>query len=147
MKTCLLLLGAILGIALMPSVVRAADDLHVIYEEGRAAYNAGMYEIAREKLNKVAAANPGHLPTQAMLAGINQKLGVDNSQLRKSYAGVVIEKIDFADVTLDEAVDAIRILSRKASNDKVSPNIIIKTPEIGKKTITISLTKVPPRRC
>ncbi len=142
MKTCLVLLLALLG-AFAPSPVRAADDLHVIYEEGRAAFNAGAFELAREKLNQVAAKNPNHGPTQAMLATINQKLGADNSQLRKAYGSVVLDKIDFADVSLEEAVEALRILSRKASGDKVSPNIIIKNPEIGKKTVTINLSKVP----
>ncbi len=49
-----------------------------------------------EKLSTVAERNPNHLPTQAMLAQIKQKIGVDNTKLRKAYSSVIIEKIDFA---------------------------------------------------
>lgn len=138
-----LAIAAVSAAMLMTSTVRAADDTHVLYEEGRAAFNAGAFELAREKLNQVAARNPNHMPTKAMLATINQKLGVDNTQLRKSYSSVVLEKVDFADVTVEEAIEALRILSKKASGDKVVPNIIIKSPEVGKKNVTLTLTNVP----
>lgn len=142
MKTLLLAL-AVLGTALISIPARAADDTYVLFEEGKAAFQAGQFEIAREKLNKVAERNPNHVPTQAMLAQIKQKLGVDNTKLRTAYAAVIIDKIDFADVSLEEAVDALRLLSKKASNDKVVPNIIIKSPEIAQKTVSLNLSKVP----
>ncbi|HSI64126.1 MAG TPA: hypothetical protein VLE43_13445 [Candidatus Saccharimonadia bacterium] len=143
MKTCLTLAIAVLGTALMSIPARAADDTYVLFEEGKAAFQAGQFEMAREKLSTVAERNPNHLPTQAMLAQIKQKIGVDNTKLRKAYSSVIIEKIDFADVSLEEAVDALRLLSKKASGDKVVPNIIIKSPEIGKKSVTLTLSKVP----
>ncbi len=143
MKTLLLLAAAALTSVMLPTPAPAADNTQALYEEGRALYHAGAYEQAREKLRQVAARNPNHAPTQAMLAAIHQQLGADNSQLRKAYAAVVLEKVDFADVTLEEALEALRILSRKASGDKVSPNIIIKSPEVGKKPVTISLSNVP----
>lgn len=143
MKTCLMLVIAVLGTALISIPVRAADDTYVLFEEGKAAFQAGQLEIAREKLNKVAERNPNHVPTQAMLAQIKQKIGVDNSKLRTAYASVIIEKIDFADVSLEEAVEALRLLAKKASGDKIVPNIIIKSPEIGQKTVSLNLSKVP----
>lgn len=143
MKTSLMLVIAILGTAFISVPARAADDTYVLFEEGKAAFQAGQFEIAREKLNKVAERNPNHVPTQAMLAQIKQKIGVDNTKLRTAYSSVVIEKVDFADVSLEEAVEALRMLSKKASGDKVVPNIIIKSPEIGKKNVTLTLSKVP----
>jgi tetratricopeptide (TPR) repeat protein len=142
MKTLLLAI-AVLGTALITVPARAADDTYVLFEEGKAAFQAGQFEIAREKLNKVAERNPNHVPTQAMLAQIKQKIGVDNTKLRNTYATVIIDKIDFADVSLEEAVEALRMLAKKASGDKVVPNIIIKSPEIGQKTVTLNLSKVP----
>ena len=137
------LLLAALCAALSPVAVRAQDDLHVIYEEGRAAFNAGQFELAREKLAYVLTKNPNHLPTQAMMAQITQKLGADNTLLRKSYEKIILEKIEFNEAPLDEALQAVRAFTRKATQDKVSPNIIVKHPEIGKKTVSLSLTNVP----
>jgi hypothetical protein len=146
MKSNLLLLCAVLCVVFGAPSARgqaANGDLQVIYEEGRAAFNAGQFDLAREKLNIVKARNPSHVPTLAMLTQINQKLGEDNSSLRKSYEGVMIEKVEFTDVELSEAIDAVRILSRKASKEKIVPNITLKTPEIGAKKINLSLTNVP----
>lgn len=143
MKTCLMLLIAVLGTALMSVPARAADDTYILFEEGKAAFQAGQFEIAREKLSKVAERNPNHTPTNAMLATIRQKIGVDNTKLRTAYSSVIIEKIDFADVSLEEAVEALRMLAKKASGDKVVPNIIIKSPEIAQKTVSLNLNKVP----
>lgn len=146
MMTCLklVLAAALAAIVIAPASVHVQDDgTYILFEEGRAAFQAGLYDIARQKLNRVKAKNPGHLPTQSLLAKIEQKIGPDNAALRKAYAEVIIEQVEFTDVTLDEAVEAVRILSRKASNNQVSPNIIIKSPELGKKTLTVKLTKVP----
>lgn len=143
MKTTLLLLLAAVLAAFAPSTVRAADDLHVVYEEGRAAFNAGQFDLARERLAYVLSKAPGHLPTQAMLAQIERQIGPDNTLLRKSYEKVILERVEFAEVTLDEALQAVRMLARKATQDKVSPNVIIKSPDLAKKPVTLSLSQVP----
>jgi hypothetical protein len=144
MKTKLPLLAVLLfGFSCQTSPLQAADDLHVIYEEGRAAFNAGQLELAREKLAIVKSRNPNHVPTLAMLSQIEQKLGMDNTMLRKSYETVIIDKIEFTEVELSEALQAVRILSKKASKEKIIPNIILKNPELGKKTVSINLTNVP----
>src|SRR5688572_12012510 len=104
MKTTILLLLAAVLAAFAPTSVRAADDIHVTYEEGRAAFNAGEYTLAREKLAQVIAKAPDHLPTRAMLAKIEAQLGPDNTMLRKSYEKIILDRVEFADVTLDEAL-------------------------------------------
>ena len=143
MKTLLLFIaGAALLIA-PAATLRAEDDLHVIYQEGRAAFFAGQFDVAREKLSKVLAKNPNHVETRAMMAQINQQIGPDNSILRKSYEKVILPKFEVSDVTLDEALQALRILARNASKGAVVPNIILKNPEIGKKPVSLNLTSVP----
>ena len=143
MKITILLAFAAAFAAMTPSSLRAADDLHVMYEEGRAAFAAGQYDLARERLSYVSSKAPGHLPTQAMLVQIERILGPDNTVLRKAYAGVILDRVEFADVTLEESLQALRMLSMKASQNKVIPNVIIKSPELGKKPVTLSLAKVP----
>ncbi len=125
------------------TTVLAGDDLHVVYQEGRAAFFAGQFDLAREKLSQVLVANPTHMETRAMIAQIDQKLGSENTVLRKSYEKIIIDKIEFTDVALAEAIEAVRIKSKQATGEKVIPNIILKDPELGKKVISINLSKVP----
>ena len=143
MKTTILLLLAAVLAAFAPVSVRAADDVYVSFEEGRAAFNAGHFEIAREKLAYVLSKSPDHVPTRAMLAQIEAQLGPNNTILRKTYEKVILDKVEFADVSVDEALQAVRFLSLKASQNKVAPNVIVKSPDIGKKTITLNLAQVP----
>lgn len=141
-KMLLLLAGAALLMAPAPRV-HAEDSLQVTYEEGRTAFFAGQYELAREKLTKVLQKNPTHQQTLAMMATIRQKLGEDNTALRKSYEKIVLPKFEVSEVTLDESLQALRILAKNASKGAVIPNIIVKDPELGKKTVTLSLTSIP----
>lgn len=144
MKTRLLSLLGISALALAfvtPSA--SAQNTQALYEEGKAAFNAGKLEIAREKLNEVARTNPSHVPTQAMLAQINQALAANNNELRNAYQKVIIDKIEFDKVELGEALDAVRILARKASNEQVTPNVILTNPDLAKQLVSINLTQVP----
>jgi len=125
------------------STVRAQEDLHSIYQEGRAAFFQGQFEIAREKLAIVLQKNPNHPESRAMMAQIVQKLGEDNTMLRKSYDKVIIPKYEVSEVTLDEALQALRIMAKNASKGTVTPNIVVKNPEIGKKQVSLNLTSVP----
>jgi hypothetical protein len=143
MKTLLLVAASALMLLAPAPTLRADDDLHTIYQEGRTAFFAGQYELAREKLSQVLAKNPHHPETLAMMAQIKMKLGEDNTVLRKSYDRVIIPKFEVNDVTLDEAIQAVRIMAKNASKGTVIPNIIIKNPEVGKKTVTLNLTSVP----
>lgn len=137
-----LLAGIVSALCLHTSAV-FAEDLHVVYQEGRAAFFAGQYDLAREKLSQVIAANPSHMETRAMIAQIDQKLGSENTALRKSYEKIIIDKIEFTEVALSEAIEAVRIKAKQATGEKVIPNIILKDPEIGKKLVSINLSKVP----
>ncbi len=137
----------IIGLGLLlhfgtPSI-HAEDDLHTIYQEGRAAFFAGQMDLAREKLSVVLAKNPTHPQTRAMMAQIEQQLGADNTLLRKSYEKVIIEKFEVNEAELNEALQALRVLAGKASGGKVIPNIILKDPALGKKHVTLNLTKIP----
>ncbi len=146
MKTNALLAALLVAttVWLGQSIARAADEpLHVLYQDGRAAFYAGQFDIAREKLAKVLAVNPNHTQSRAMMAQIEEKLGKDNVMLRKSYEKIIIDKIEFADVELSEAILAVRMKVKAVTQDKVIPNIILKTPEIGKKTVSLNLSNMP----
>lgn len=130
-------------VALIAPLQGHAQNIQALYEEGRALYNAGHLEQAREKLRVVAARNPDHVPTRAMLAQIQQILGVDNTTLKNSYEKIIIDKIEFDNVSLTEAIEAVRVFTRKATDQKVTPNIILKSPDLGERSISINLSNVP----
>lgn len=138
-----LLVGAAALLGLCVPTVRAQDDLHVLYEEGKAAFNAGQLELAREKLALVLARNPEHPQTRAMMIQIENKLGPNNTMLRKSYDKVIIEKFDVTEAELSEALQALKILAKNASGGKVIPNVIVRDPDLAKKPISLNLSKIP----
>lgn len=120
-----------------------AEDLNAVYQQGRAAFYKGDMETAQQLLSRAAAANPKHTETANMLAYIraNHK-GVDNT-LKNQYAAVVLPKVDMSDVTLTEAIEGLRALSKNASGGKVTPNVIIKGAELGQKKLSLSVANIP----
>lgn len=120
-----------------------AEDLNAVYQQGRAAFYKGDMETAQQLLSRAAATNPKHTETANMLAYIraNHK-GVDNT-LKNQYAAVVLPKVDMSDVTLTEAIEGLRALSKNASGGKVTPNVIIKGAELGQKKLSLSVANIP----
>lgn len=149
MKTKLLRLVSRAAVVAMAAFFLAASlkgadvkDLNTVFQQGRAAFYRGDIDTAKTLLTQVAAARSNHFETKALLAQINAYPKPDAS-LKKTYGGVVIPKIDFHDVTLAEAVQALGLMSKTASAGKVTPNIIVKNPEMAKKPITLNLANIP----
>lgn len=147
MKTLIRRVGVCLAAVSMMAVSAgsavAADDINQIFQMGRAAYYKGDMETAYQLLTQVEARNPRHFETKALLAQIRASKKPGLASVRKSYEGVVLPKIEFADVTLEEAVEGLRVLSKNASDGKVLPNIIIKDPALATKSLTLNLRNLP----
>lgn len=133
-------LAAFLCIALPAT---AADDMNTLYQQGRAAFYRGDFATAHKLLSQVAAANPRHTETANMLAYINANHKLVDASLEKQYAAVVLPKVEFADVTLGEAMEGLRIIAKNASNGKVTPNVIIRGEEVAQRKLSLSLSNVP----
>lgn len=130
-----LVAGASMGVA----PLRAADDIENLFKMGREAYYKGDLEQAQQLLTMVAAQNPRHQETRILLGDIRTKLRTTaGSSLKKKYEGVKLAKIEFTDVTLQEALDGLRALSKNASGGQVVPNFIVTDPKVG--TNKVSLT-------
>ncbi|MCE9518973.1 MAG: hypothetical protein K8R87_05345 [Verrucomicrobia bacterium] len=144
MKTHILwFIGVLTILGISPAALRAEDDIHVLYQEGRDAYNAGQFEIAREKLALVLLKNPEHPQTRAMMAQIELKIGADNTLMRKKFDKVILEKFEVDDVELGESIQALKIMAKNASGGKIMPNIIVSDSELGKKHVSLVLEKIP----
>ena len=119
-----------------------ATDLQKVFEQGRAAFYRGDYDLASRLLNQVAAANPRHEATRIMLATIATQPKLETN-LKATYAGVQIPKIELNGVTLDESLQALKVMAGNASGGKVTPNFIIKSPDLNKTLLTLSLANTP----
>ena len=139
LRTCALVIAA--GCSLI-TVVSAADDINTLFQQGRTAYYAGNFELAHKLLDQVHTMNPRHFETNALLGQINAQAKVEAS-LQKQYSAVVIPKFTVTDATLQESLEFLSMLSKKATGDKVQPNFIVKSPDLNKSTITLALTNVP----
>lgn len=139
-------LAAAFGLAVLmpaaPLTAQNAQDLKTLFELGRAAYHKGDLETARQLLSQVAAARPDHSETRNMLASI-QTYAKAVSPLKTTYGALIIPKVDFTEVTLTEALEGLGVMAKNASGGKVTPNFIVKSPELGKKLLTLNLTTLP----
>lgn len=133
----ILVMGAGLG------VVRAADDIENLFQMGRVAYYKGDLEQAHQLLSMVEQQAPRHQETRILLLDVRAKLNATGSSLKKKYEGVKIAKIEFAEVTLEEALDGLRALSKNASQGKMVPNFIVADQALKTKTLSLTLTDVP----
>ena len=133
----------LIGCSLFTAASPAADDISTLFQQGRTAYYNGNFELARQLLLKVQAKNPGHFETNALLGQINAQTKKGDASLQKQYAAVIIPKFDVTDASLQESLQALGILAKNASEGKVQPNFIVKSPDLNQAKITLALTNVP----
>ena len=139
-----LALALVVGASIGAASLHAADDIENLFQMGRAAYYKGDLEQAQQLLTMVAAQNPRHQETRILLGDIRTKLkSTAGSSLKKKYEGVKLAKIEFTDVTLQEALDGLRALSKNASGGQVVPNFLVTDPKLSEKKISITLTDMP----
>jgi len=139
-----LLLGLALS-ALLPVASHAADDKDVqtLFLMGRTAYHQGNIEQAKKLLTQVLQMNPKHFETRAILANINATMGPGQASLKTTYNGVVIRKFEVNEVSLGESLEALAIMAKNASGGKVSPNFVVKSPDLNTSKLTLSLANTP----
>lgn len=120
-----------------------AEDLNVVFQQGRAAFYKGDFTTAQQLLSRVAAANPKHQETANLLAYIRANHKAPDNTLKNQYAALILPKVELVDVTLTEALEGLRALSKNASQGKVSPNVIVKGEELGQRKLSLSLANIP----
>lgn len=135
------MVAGILGLGVGATGV--ANDTQALFQMGRAAFYKGDFEQAHELLKQVEARQPNHFETKALLAQIRAQMKPGTSSLKKTYAAVNLAKVEFADVTLDEAVQALRALAKNATDGRVTPNFLIKGEELKTKVVSLSLEGIP----
>lgn len=120
-----------------------ANDTQALFVMGRAAFYKGDFGQAHELLKQVEARQPNHFETKALLAQIRAQMKPGGSSLKKTYAGVNLARVEFVEVTLDEATQALRALAKNATEGRVTPNFLIKGEALKAKVIRLRLEGIP----
>lgn len=119
-----------------------AEDMKAVYEMGKRLFNEGKYAQAKPLLEQVAAANPRHPETQAMLIRIRQ-MGKQGPTLADKLSTVVLPTVEFSDVTVPEALEGLKVLAKSQSGGKVVPNFIVRGGDEMTKRFNMNLSNVP----
>lgn len=127
----------------LTATVSVAGDFEATYQQGRTAYYQGNTVLAKKLLTQVLTINPNHVPTRAMLADIASKAATAPPSLRTQYAAVRIPRFEINGATLDESLQALSMMAKNHSGGKVTPNFIVKTPDLNKVNVTLTLTNTP----
>ncbi len=135
-KMGLLLLSASL---LIPA---AANEMETTFQQARQLFYQGRYKEAKPLLQQVVAADPRHTQSQAMLARIKleEKQG---PTLADQLAGITIPKIEFTEVTVPEALEGLKALTKNATDGKVTPNFITRNGDAMTRPISLKLENIP----
>lgn len=126
-----------------PVKAQKAPDLNAVFQQGRAAFYKGDLAQAKVLLAQVLTAAPNHFESKALMAQImTYEKGADTSS-KATYGAVILPKVDFSDVTLSEACQGLAVMTKTTTSGKVTPNLIIKNPELGQRKLTLSLANIP----
>jgi hypothetical protein len=126
--------------AMAPAI---ADDLQTVFDQGRAAYYRGDYPAAKKLLAQIAAVQPAHYQTRAMLANIAAHEKSQTVNLKDQCAALRIPKFEVFEVPLAECLHALAVKTKDISTGKLAPNFVVKTASLNKSPLTINLQNTP----
>ncbi len=134
--------AAVCMICLVPATPSRGNEMEAVFQQARTLYYQGRYKEAKPLLMQVVAADPRHTQSQAMLARIKleEKQG---PTLADQLAAVTLRKVEFAEVTVPEALEGLKALSKNATDGKVVPNFLVHNGDAMTKTITLNLENIP----
>jgi len=141
-------LAVMLIAGMMTAVVAAPSNLQKVFNDAKAAYNAGEYEKAAIGFRKVLKHQPGYIYARKYLTQTEAKIksGTKNTAtLEDKLAKLKVTSVAFEDASLGMVMDYLSKKSEEISGGKVVANIIYKGPREDKesKTVTLKLSNVP----
>ncbi len=117
----------------------SANDMKTVFKQAEALFEQGKHKEAKPLLEQVVAADPRHTQAEAMLLLINNQ----GPTLADQLSSVTLPRVEFADVSLSEALEGLKALAKDASGGKVVPNFIVRGDEAKTRRISLSLQNVP----
>ena len=116
------------------------QQAELLYRQGLAAEKAGDPAAALKAYSDALKANPNHANARYSLGQLKLNSGAIAAKGREAkFGAVIIPEFKLDAATLQEALDAFRLLVEKQSTDQVSPNFVIQDPKNQLATAKISL--------
>lgn len=140
------LLAALAAALLIIPTESQAQNVGEMYKQARAAFTRGDLDTAATLLDQVIKAQPSYVPARALQAQVQQQLASrgGGEALEKKCASVIIPKIDYNDVELKLALEALAIMASEATGGKFRPNFILNGgDEVGARKVTLQLRGAP----
>ena len=103
----------------------------------------GDYETAQRLLTLVQEGDPRHGPTRALLAQIKLAAPPDGEFLKKKYSSIVLQKVEMEEVSLQDCLQGLIIISKNATEGKLAPNLILQAKDKADAKVTMNLSNIP----
>ena len=117
-----------------------------LYQQGLAALNDGDMELARMSFTEVLRIQPSHGNARYHLLNLKQRGPELAAKVRKKkLEQIKVPKVDFAEISMTDAIEALGIMIEKETKGKFSPNFIVQDPKgvFESSSITMKLGAVP----
>ena len=122
------------------------DAARMLYRQGLLALNEGNADLARQSFTEALRLNPQHVNARIQLDRLRDRSG-EMAALRREHAlkRYVIPQVDYDEVTLPEALEALSTVIEKQSEGKFSPNFVIRDPSgaFEDRPLSLQLRGVP----
>ena len=146
-KVILLTVGALL--ALGPCALGQQSDAAkaiALYKQGLRAIEQGQVDTARECFQEVIRLQPRNMNARYQLKQLSIRSGFLHAKKRElKMKEVRLPVVNFDDLSLPEALDAINALVRKQTDNKFSPNFVVQDPNnvLEARKFTLKLGNLP----
>ena len=124
----------------------ASAQVATLYKQGLEALEEGKAQTARECFTAVLRIQPSHGNARYQLLSLkNRGPQLAATVRKKKLTQIKVPKVDFDQVTLSEAIEALGILIEKETEGKFTPNFIVQDPKgvFASRPITMKLGAVP----
>jgi type II secretory pathway component HofQ len=122
-----------------------AEDPKQLYQEAMTASQAGNFAEARLMFEAVLAVQPGNQTARRQLELVTRKQE-EAERLERSLNAIVLEKVEFNDVSAREAMNFVSQQVKKATDGKQPVNILWTVPGDQDPKVTLSLSSIPAGR-
>lgn len=120
----------------------------VSYRRGLAAEKAGDPDAARQAYLAALAANPRHANARYCLGQLKINSAAISAKGREEkFGAVMIAEFNLDEASLQESLDALRILVEKQSKEEVTPNFVLQDSNkaLAEARISLRLKNTPAR--
>ncbi len=125
---------------------KKAREVEELYSMAEQAYNDGDISAARDVIKSILALNPRHAHTLAL----RRKIRLHGGQMvilkkKRIFNAVKLDKVEYKDLTLRQALKLLGAKVEAASHGKVVPNFVVQDPKryLGKERINLTLQNIP----